>query len=350
MPINLKSDNPSIIGIENTSWNNIGDAFYANVAEVILKSFVGTSKVTCLESPHKRSFRAFSNVNNVEYYEAGLSQACDFLIICGPILNHFEPFYTELLKRLKERKIPYAIMSTHGTVDKMKTSIDCIRQYPPRLITTRDQSTFTVLTEALPKSIPILNSLCLAYYTSRCLPSLSLDENSPILSSSLYKKLPPDYGKIDSERLIVDSDYRSGMIDSFKLNRQPLTIGRLKHRFFSKINDHTSDGCKVIHTVHDTSYKINDLSYANKPAFFSRRPEGYLSIYKSSKLVVSDRVHATIATLSHGVPSIYCSSSFRDGAITNCGVTQSNKGLYTCNQDLIDLKYNELKTFLMNNL
>ena len=162
--------------------------------------------------------------------------------------------------------------------------------------------------------------------------------------------LPPDYKSINSERLIDDVEYRLKVIDALKSSPQSTTITRLKNRFFSTINDRTIDGCRVIHTVHDTSYKINDLSYANKPAFLSRRPEGYLSIYKSSKLVISDRVHATIASLSHDVPSIYCSKSFRDGAITNCGVAENCKGIYRCKQDLIDFKLNELKTFLLNNL
>lgn len=350
MPTQVNSSRALTLGIENSSWNNIGDAFYANSAEAILKSIFTSGIVTCLESPHKRSFRSLSALRKGEFYEAGLDQSCDLLIICGPILNHFQPFYTELLKRLKENKTPYAILSTHGTADKMATAIECIKEYPPQLITTRDQSTYTVLREALSGSIPMLNSLCLAYYSSRCLLSLTIKKDIPILSSSLYKVFPPNYGNVHSERLINDIEYRSKFIDNLKSSRYSSTFARLKNRLFSPVNDQTMDGCSVIHTVHDTSYKINDLSYANKPAFLSRRPEGYLSLYKSSRIVVSDRVHATIASLSHGVPSIYCSNSFRDGAITNCGVAENHKGIYRCEQDIIDLKLDELKSFLVNNL
>ena len=67
MPNRLKSSQPLSIGIENSSWNNIGDAFYANSAEAILKSIITSGVVACLESPHRRSFRSVSALRKASF-------------------------------------------------------------------------------------------------------------------------------------------------------------------------------------------------------------------------------------------------------------------------------------------
>lgn len=337
------------VGVENSSWNNIGDAFYANSVESIVSQVLPGSLVAPIESPHLRSFRPLVVPSQSTYCELGLSQICDLAVLCGPILNHFRGYYHRLISHFMLNKIPYIMLSIHGTIEKSGLAIDCINSYPPLLIVTRDSSTFEFLRHRL-TNVPVYNSLCFAYYSSRLIPALPLASSASYLASSIYKKRSPNYKTLIVDRIINDVDYRESWLRCLSVQPSSSALKRFLRARRRNTSETTVDGYKVIHSVHDTSHKLTDLAYSEKPAYFSRRPEGYLSIYKSASLTITDRVHAAIATLSHGVPAIYTSTSFRDGAITNCNVADSCHNLYRARQDVIDEKLQEVKLVIAKHL
>lgn len=338
------------IGVENSKWNNIGDAFYASSVESIFSKLFPDSTVVPIESNILKSFRPpsfFENdvINIAEY------QDVDLVVLSGPILAKeipYSTYYIDLLSKLKNNNIPYCIVSAFGTHNGLKDSIQVLNEYPPLFISTRDLITYTTLTQGNP-SFPVYNSICFAYYSSLMIKSSTINYRNKFIASSIYKKIPFDYQNWNASKLLSDELYVKELYSSYCNLPKATHLNRLVQAM-KRHNDLTDDSFNVIHTMHDVSLMNPAENYASKPLFFSRRPEGYLSIYKSASLVITDRVHACISSITHGTPSIYLSSSNRDGAITNLGAGNLVKGLYHCDSAIVEREYKRISSIICDHV
>ena len=79
-------------------------------------------------------------------------------------------------------------------------------------------------------------------------------------------------------------------------------------------------------------------------------PEGYLLAYANSKLTLSNRVHANVATLSYGNPAMYFSDSKRAKLLDRLNLCEIYNKPMKLSSDILDLEKNNLVEFIKNNL
>ena len=95
-----------------------------------------------------------------------------------------------------------------------------------------------------------------------------------------------------------------------------------------------------------------DLSSGDidKNTFAMDTPEGYLLAYANSKLTLSNRVHANVATLSYGNSSMYFSDSKRASLLDRLGLGEIYNKPMSLNPDLLEDEKNGLLNFIKNNI
>ena len=79
-------------------------------------------------------------------------------------------------------------------------------------------------------------------------------------------------------------------------------------------------------------------------------PEGYLLAYANSKLTLSNRVHANVATLSYGNSSMYFSNSKRAKLLDRLGLKDIYKKPMSLKKEILEEEKHNLINFILKNL
>ena len=79
-------------------------------------------------------------------------------------------------------------------------------------------------------------------------------------------------------------------------------------------------------------------------------PEGYLLAYSNSKLTLSNRVHANVASLSYGNKAMYFSDSKRANLLNRLGLNTIYNKPVSLNFSELDFEKKELVLFIKNQI
>lgn len=302
----LNNNNVKDLGVENTiaiessTWNNIGDAFYQNSMINIFKSVFPNKNVVSFDGPPNRAFRPRKRKKNV--YDARFITEASHYVISGPILGiRFMEEYAPLIKEIIQRGRSYSMLSLHASADgkDLIEILDFLEKFPPTAFHTRDEPTFNKIKEI---SNVGMNGICFAWFVSKLpgLPDLSL--GSPYVCVSYYRNFEPILTNIDGNiSSFIDSDIK-------RVWPKKRTFYEKYWRFFrfldyKKVVPERLGKWKVIRPVQGFTFHP-DLTYSRKNSYISYNPSNFLSIYKYSDGVVTDRVHSGVAGLSFGKPVI----------------------------------------------
>jgi len=321
------------IYIEHSS-TNIGDFFYQEAIFLILKDLFKKHEIKYFDTPIQRSFKVRNSFYSKNAFDLRNFIDGDLYILSGPILGKkFVYNYGELIKKIKSEKKEYLILSAFGhDIPEIKSFF---KKYPPLGISTRSKDTFNIYNQF---SQNTYNGICNAFF-------LPLYTSTPDI---IYKDyiIKSFYSAFEAQINLIAKDNNIDLQNTkVKFKKQSFwTI--LRHlNLFIKDNDQLN-GYEVIRTIHDLSYKFHHLNFSKKNSYISYNILNYLSIYKSSKLIISDRVHAVVIGLAFGVPSILCGEWDRSTIFERLNIKKINQSFIPPEKDIINNELQNYKNWL----
>ena len=196
----------------------------------------------------------------------------------------------------------------HYDKESIKYYNQWIKECDFDLISTRDELTHNFLKDKVKN---LYNGIDLGFFDKILYASkqvLLITRNWCV--SILIKYLSPVFEDKNGAIIIDDKTY------SYKKSLSNEPRGFIKKVFpfirpyFKKFELISMNGYKIIRTDHRFNPTVEKI-YSDKNSFAMDTPEGYLLAYANSKLTLSNRVHASVATLSYGNYAMYFSDSKR---------------------------------------
>ncbi|RWC35148.1 MAG: polysaccharide pyruvyl transferase family protein [Mesorhizobium sp.] len=285
------------IAVENSTWNNIGDAFYQTSLQHMLTRSFPEASVFSIDGPVERAFRPGRFARNAfdisDVYDA------DHFVFSGPILtSRFPVLYGDLIRRIHERGRSYSLLSVHAYVEgaELEATRELLRRYPPRAIHTRDRSTFNKLQGICDC---MLDGICFAYFVGTLpgVPNVSTSDEYVCVSFHSQRE-PRLVLDTPNARELVTADLRVKFF-----NKLPSTLWRgARHLDFLRRHPQRLGQWRIVRPVHG-QYPFNHLTFGRPASYTTYNPLSFLAVYKGCSGVVTDRVHAGVAALAFNKPA-----------------------------------------------
>lgn len=331
----------------NSSWRNVGNAWFCTSLYMLLKEMYPEYEIILGEDPIRISFRIKNNkeINNalnlIQYQDA------DIYIFAGPILSeNFYRDYVPIIQQIKENKKDYAFISISGTglTKLVSTQIgEFLQKYPPLFFSSRDEETYYTFK---PYVNNIYNGICTAFLVNKTIPIYPIKMKKKFFISSFYRELEPIFILPSNKCCNIENlqiKHRKNILNL------PYSIARhfniyLKHQ--TEVGDHI-----IVRTIQDLNTKFNHINFACPNSFISYNPISYLNLTKSCEFVISDRVHACAIALACGKPARFLFNTKRAGIFDRMGFDyKKNGGIMYPNPEKIDsekfLLENEIRKYI----
>ena len=324
--------------IENSSWRNIGEAWYGISLYYLLKQIYPEHHVVLGDTPISVSFRISNQKQKNNSFDLMQYQQADIHIMAGPILNQMPTLFIDKIKEIKKRKAQYALISISGTglsQSEINEIGSFLQEYPPLLFATRDEETYNKFSKFVQNSY---NGICTAFLVNKTIPTETFKLGKFFFISSFYRELEPFYflekeKECTLENLEIKHKKKFGIIP-FKYSR---------HFNFLRPQQAEIGNHIIIRTIQDLNTKFNHINFAVPNSYISFNPLLYLEITKSSEFVISDRVHACATGLAYGKPVRFLFNTPRAGIFDRMNFDyKSNNGIMYPNMKKIDEEYDKL--------
>lgn len=326
--------------VENSTWNNIGDAWYQTSLYNLLKEMYPEHQVYMGEGPITRSFR----IKSIKQKENALNllnwQEADLHVFSGPILPQILTHYKNIIIDIKKRNAQYVLVSVSGAgmSNSFVNEVGAfLKQYPPLFFSSRDEETYKHFSPFVKNAY---NGVCTAFFVNKTIPTQKFKLEKPFFISSFYTELEPFYFLGNNQKCTIEN-----LQLSRKKTYLRIPYDYARHLNFlrtqqSEVGDHL-----IVRTIQSLSTKYNHINFALPNSFISFNPLTYLEVTNSSEFVVSDRVHACAIGLAFGKPVRFLFNTPRAGIFDRLGFDyKSNNGIIYPNNEIIDEEYNNLKS------
>lgn len=319
--------------VENSTWNNVGDAWYQTSLYKLIEALYPNDDVFCGEGPIGRAFQIKSNKQKYNSLNLLNYQDADVYIYSGPILpQQLLSIYADRIKQIVSQKKAYAFISISGTGLSQQEVIEIgefLQKYPPIFFSSRDEETYYTFK---PYVKNIYNGICTAFLVDRTIEIHPFKLNKEFFISSFYTELEPTYS-IPSGKTFS--------IENLQLNRYKTMFGLpydvARHFNFLRKQQKEVDGYLIVRTIQNLNTKYNHINFAMPNSFISFNPISYLNVTKSAQFVVSDRVHACAIALACGKPARFLFNTSRAGIFDRMGFDyKNNNGIMYPNMNRID--------------
>ncbi len=309
---------------------NIGNAFFNLGADYVLKRIFGANNVNAVFDHPAGIIRSQKHQGNPKRSLSIIEHTeIDIIVLLGPVLSRdFLKIWSEALITLSKKGTKYMILScgfmkySDKDVQEIKSFFE---QYPPLLVTTRDREAFNLLNDC---NFKIYDGIDFAFFLPEAHSPCSFDYQS-ILALNFDKIFEPRI-RVSNELpekydFVFDNKYWC-----MSFNKLITSIGRKTDRFSdalvyalsvfpAKDRSMVLDDYNIIRTDHRFTpfFKNKVFRYSN--SFVSDIPNTYLDIYANSRLTLSDRVHACVATLAYGHHAMLFSRTKRSKLLDRVG-------------------------------
>lgn len=321
------------IGYIGGFWaTNIGNSVYNLGTIYLLTKLYGKKNIYFLNDPPahfwnengenpKKSFDFLSHIDGV-----------DIVLVSGPVLSKRLPnVYRKIFSTLTKRGIKIGYISaglSQYNSEEINILSNFFQEFPPYIITTRDEVTYSAL-KKINIRMNLYNGICTGFYVGDAVNITPMDI-SPYIVYNFARSNEPIFTINNNE---------------INFRKRKITDGYPK----------TLDSNLIIRTVSE-GFKYFKFLIFNRPnVYYSDLPHNYLSIYKHAKLVLSERVHTCVATLSLGGKAMYVPISKRslDGRsklFDRLSLSKIYEHPVTLNSGLLSEEKSKLENFLKNNM
>lgn len=311
------------IGILFGYWStNIGNSFFQLGAEILIRKAVQKAKINAsiVRIP---DFSGYANSilgKSCNAYEPIVDAELDLIFVLGPFIrDDMDLVSVNHLKRARSNGTKIAILSAAQMPNKVSDEMlsDFLSSLEIDFITTRDPDTACRL-QTVCSQIDVSNHVDTAFFISELnnIPKLNIEDK---ICLSIDQIREPKIGKTPFTN---STEYKTRLgpiyIKTFGFDVESKMINFLTR--IMKINKVKTDDL-FIRLDHRYNPAIPKKIYSQPNTFSADIPEGYLALYKSAKLTISNRVHACVASLSFGNQAILFSKNLRTSLFKN--VTKS---------------------------
>lgn len=318
--------------VENSSWNNIGNAWFSFSAIFLLKSMYPQHEVVMGESNICGSFRVHNKQERNNAFKLYEYQRADIHVFCGPMMDLLTKDYRKTIEELTRRKEKYCLISASGTSmssEEISATREFMQKYPPLFFSSRDEYTYNTFKDYVPVAY---NGICTAFLCGRTIQVSAFKMEKPFFISSFYMELEPTFS--------VEEGKESN-IENIKVKRHP-TMYRLpfwisRHLNYKREQQREVGGKIIVRTIQNLNTRFNHINFAMPNSFISFNPLSYLEIVKSSEFTISDRVHACAVSLAMNHPARFMFNTPRAGIFDRMGFDyKSNRGIMYPNMEKVD--------------
>lgn len=308
---------------------NIGNGFFSLGVEYVLKAILGEENVTIVSDyqTYTTSYgkRLYPHNNQLEYIS---KLDVDYIVIAGPVISkYFLLLWKDILLKLKKRNIGYIILSA-GTMkldEAAKLEVeDFFKKYPPYIFSSRDHETYEMFGKYATNAY---DGICFSFFTPDYYSPCKIDFGCPFLVLNFDKIIEPQMWIDDSKRKHTHEIYFHN--EKIYIN-SPETVASKTDRFtdsfiyvrsFLPAPNRADElgGYKLIRTDHRFHPHFRSKIYAYKNSFCADIPYGYINLYASSQMTLSDRVHSCAVTLAYGHSAMLFARTNRVGLLERVG-------------------------------
>ncbi|WP_301751156.1 polysaccharide pyruvyl transferase family protein [uncultured Erythrobacter sp.] len=324
-----------MIAVENSTWNNIGDAFYQQSIMMCLQQSLPDAKIVSFDGPFRRAFRPRGFAKNG--YDARFATQADHYVFSGPILGEgFFEEYGPLIEHIVAKGASYSLQSIHAYAEDalLERMRAFFKTYPPLAFQTRDTFTFNKFKGL---DVPMYDGICFAFFVSK-LPNIpTVKPEKPFVAVSFHASPDPDIQLSNNNELPLTKRVTVGP--------QNKSNWRIRRQFdFRRSYPTTLGEFDIVRPVH-SFYPSPHLLFARPSSFITYNPLNFIAIYANCAAVITDRVHAGVAALSHGKPAYVTSLDTRYAIFEHAPVTRSGDFL-ELDKEMLDTRFSEIKLWL----
>ena len=327
---------------------NIGNSLFQISAEGIFNE-IGVEVITVPDVP------GFVNVkkgNPENYFEFMDFLDVDYYCIHGPFFRkEFDKIYLENIKKLKRRGVKIiglGVGAMHYDEESIKYYNKWIKECDFDFIATRDELTYNFLKGKVKK---LYNGIDLGFLIKFYRPQPNFINNEKLICFN-FDQIPEPVFFEDKHGPISIDNKNYNYKKSF--SNEPRGVFKKIFPFirpyFKKFHKGSLNNYKIIRTDHRFNPYSRKKIYSDKNTFAMDTPEGYLLAYSNSKLTLSNRVHANVASLSYGNKAMYFSDSKRANLLNRLGLNAIYDNPVSLDSYKLDLEKKELIMFIENNI
>nr|WP_321510719.1 polysaccharide pyruvyl transferase family protein [uncultured Celeribacter sp.] len=327
------------IAVENSTWNNIGDAFYQESLISAFRKAFPAANVVSMDGPSARAFRI--GWVGSDPFEARMRTVADHYVFSGPIIGpNFMRLYAPQIEAIVRAGKSYSLISVRSGVNGEALDVvrEFLRKHPPRAIYTRDPSSLVRLSGIVDQEC---SGPCFAFFVSKLNGIPDVSEDRPYLALSVYTSREP----------CLVSENNSQSIGKLSIDwRDPPKSRRwrvLRHlEWHSSLRMEQSVPFGIVRPVQSHS-RLSHVTFARPNSYISYNPLCYLGIIKGCAAVISDRVHAGVSALSFGRAMHVRPLDERYDLFTDIPLQRVGE-FQTLDTQFVDDKFEEAITWLQN--
>lgn len=272
----------------------------------------------------------------------------DYLVLQGPVMNSWMQIsWEETFKALRKSKVKIILLSCaffkfrDSEIAAVKSFLE---EYPPHLISTRDDRTYDIIKSWLPR-VPKYNGIDSGFFLNRCVTPFRTKPEKPYITVNFDRYPEPTISTtpLDPKRFNIRSVELEGQ--SYYLG-VPKFLDRYAHKgkiigYFADLADRRKlpeslNNNAIVRPEHRFFPHVTHKIYRQPNATASDEPWTYISIYANSQFTISDRVHACVATLTYGKPAMLFTPSPRAALFKRLGLSQIKERLVSLNLDHLE--------------
>jgi hypothetical protein len=336
---------------------NLGNAFFNIGGEYICKTAFDNADVKfVLDQPGYRTFNDQSKGNPKNDF--GLLQylEVDYIVLQGPMLTtSFKALWYDTFKALAARGVKFIFLSAalfRYTKEEIEVNREFLKEIKPVIFSTRDRPTYDNFKDIIDCSYCGIDS---AFFVPDAYTPFKLSHDGYVVVN--YDRFPEPQIIEGKENFLRKRNSISfhALGKDFELNFPPL-LEKMAHK--GKIQSYignfldrrkladTLSGYSIVRSEHRFNPHITKKIYKRKNAVASDEPWTYFTLYANSKLTISDRVHACVATLAYGNTAILYKHSKRAHLFDRLGVGEIGTNAVSLDMNYLKDEKNNLITFL----
>lgn len=321
---------------------NIGNALFQISAKEIFKRLDAEVVVV----PDMPGYIQVSKGNPSNYFEFMDHIDVDYFCVHGPLLRkESEKIIVPILHRLVQRGVKLlglGIGAMHYDDASLSLYKSLFKNIPFEFISTRDENTFEFL-KSHQNIKELHNGIDLGFFISRFAPQPQLLGRKQLLCLNFDQI--PEINIFESKSGVITIDEKKYTYTK-SLSKEPRGFVKkvlpFIYPFFKTFQVNNLNGYDIIRLDHRFNPYSRKKIYSSFGGFAMDTPAGYLLAYANSKLTLSNRVHANVATLSYGNMSMYFSDSKRAALLNRVGLNDIYEKPMSIDQELIDTELTHL--------
>ena len=294
----------------SSDWaSNLGNPFFNLGFEYVLKEAAKLAgkevEILFTASNPEKSFKTKGRFKENTFNSAKYFSGANILVLAGPLFDiSFARLFEETLKSAKEQGIKVFIISAGGIKYDSEEIQHCrqvLQKYPPYVLSTRDRDTYGNYHDLAEHS---LDGICGAWFAPDYYSGYDTEDLGKYVTFTFDHAREP---KVELNGFVKNQNKLNEIEVSDLSHSKKAKVMRLLQRGLPKsINKFT-----IVRPNHCVLNRPNWRLFFKPNSFISQTPYGLLNLYRNTDLTLTDRLHASVATLAYGNPAFLVIKSKR---------------------------------------